>query len=275
MAISGMAIAGAPAAAAPPAADKPVEVMVLGTYHFDNPGRDLNNVKADDVLQPKRQREIEALADALAGFRPTKVMVEHVSKTPNLVDAGFTAFTPAMLGEKRGEVEQIGYRLAHRLGHKRVYAIDEQPGEGEPDYFPFGKVMAYAKAHGGEGRLQAAMAKAAAATGETEAKQKRMSIAALLGDYNDPASFLSGISPYYEMLRIGDADAQPGAELNAMWYLRNAKIFAKLMKVAEPGDRILVVFGAGHGYWLRHFAAETPGYRNVDVRPYLARAAGE
>jgi hypothetical protein len=58
-----------------------------------------------------------------------------------------------------------------------------------------------------------------------------------------------------------------------MWYLRNAKIFAKLINVAKPGDRILVVYGAGHGYWLRHFAATTPGYTSVDVTPYLKRAA--
>ena len=75
------------------------------------------------------------------------------------------------------------------------------------------------------------------------------------------------------MLSIGDTEQQPGAEFNAMWYLRNAKIFAKLMTVAEPGDRILVVYGAGHAYWLRHFASETPGFTNVDPAPYLQIAA--
>jgi hypothetical protein len=63
-----------------------------------------------------------------------------------------------------------------------------------------------------------------------------------------------------------------GADLNAGWYLRNAKIFGKLMQVARPGDRVLVVYGGGHGYWLRHFAGTVPGYRNVDVRPYLEKA---
>ena len=58
-----------------------------------------------------------------------------------------------------------------------------------------------------------------------------------------------------------------------MWYLRNAKIFAKLMTVARPGDRVLIVYGSGHNYWLRHFASTTPGYRNVDPTPYLTRAA--
>jgi hypothetical protein len=82
-----------------------------------------------------------------------------------------------------------------------------------------------------------------------------------------------GIGGYYEMLAVGDTDEQPGAELNAMYYMRNAKIFAKLMKVAAPGDRILVVYGAGHNYWLRHFASETPGFKSVDPVPYLQAAA--
>ncbi len=40
---------------------------------------------------------------------------------------------------------QIAYRLAHRLGQKMVYAIDEQ--SDTIDYFPFDKVQSYAKAH--------------------------------------------------------------------------------------------------------------------------------
>ncbi len=54
--------------------------------------------------------------------------------------------------------------------------------------------------------------------------------------------------------------------------MRNAKIFGKLMQAAKPGDRVLVVFGAGHGYWLRQFAQTTVGYRLVDVVPYLDSA---
>jgi hypothetical protein len=52
------------------------EVLVLGTYHMDNPGHDLHNTKADDVLAPKRQAEIEELTAVLARFRPTKIAVE-------------------------------------------------------------------------------------------------------------------------------------------------------------------------------------------------------
>ena len=52
------------------------QVLVVGVYHMSNPRLDAVNVTADDVLAPKRQREIEQLAARLAAFRPTKVAVE-------------------------------------------------------------------------------------------------------------------------------------------------------------------------------------------------------
>lgn len=258
-----------------PVAPAPVEVMVLGTWHFDNPGRDIHNVRADDVLAPNRQAELEAIAAAIAEFRPTKVMVERVARTPDLLDPNFAGFRPEHLGSQRDERVQLGYRIAHRLGLDRVHAIDEQPAEGEPDYFPFGPVAEYAEANGMGDRLRQLMARAESATRAFEERQRTASLAELLAGYNDPAGLESSIGTYYELLRMGGVEQQPGAVLNAMWYMRNAKIFGKLTTVAEPGDRILVVYGAGHNYWLRHFASETPGFRNVDPAPYLRRAAGE
>jgi hypothetical protein len=71
------------------------------------------------------------------------------------------------------------------------------------------------------------------------------------------------------MLALGDSHTQPGADLNGYLYLRNAKIFAKLTQIAKPGDRILVTFGAGHSYWLRHLVRNTPGFALVEANDYL------
>jgi hypothetical protein len=51
----------------PPAGQKPAraEVLVLGVFHMANPGRDLFNVQADDMLAPKRQAEIAQVIAAL------------------------------------------------------------------------------------------------------------------------------------------------------------------------------------------------------------------
>ncbi|XHR98835.1 hypothetical protein ACFB49_04280 [Sphingomonas sp. DBB INV C78] len=256
-------------------AAEPVQVMVLGVYHMNNPGLDLHNAKADDPLTPKRQAELAAVANALLAFRPTKVMVEMQPKSDDLSVAEYRGFTPTLLAKDRNEIVQIGYRLANAAGLKDVQGIDEQPGPGEPDYFPYDKVDAYAAAHGEKPKLEALHAGIGGEIAKFEAMQKTASVAELLMFHNDPASFLAGQDFYYGLLGIGDNDTQPGADLNAAWYLRNAKIFAKLMRQAKPGDRIVVVYGAGHNYWLRHFAGATPGYVSVDPMPYLKAAAGK
>ena len=275
--IAALVVAAGGLAAAQPGpeiAAPPIDVMVLGTYHFANPGRDIHNTKVDDALKPRRQRELEALAVALAEYRPTKIMVERVPPTADLKDPFYARLTPAEFATNRNERVQIGYRLARRLGHQTVYAIDEQPGPGEPDYFPFDAVVQWAKANGAEPRLNALLADGAKLSRRTEQLQ-RVSIPHALAEINRPAATRNDQRFYYELLALGDANKQPGADLNAMWYLRNAKIFAKLRLAATPGDRVLVVYGSGHNYWLRHFADTAPGFRNVDPVPYLERAAAK
>lgn len=251
----------------------PVEVMVLGTYHFANPGRDIVNVKSDDVLAPRRQAELSALATALATWKPTKIAVERESDAPDLSLASYVGFKPADLATNRNETLQIGYRLAHRLGLAKVYGFDEQPGAGEPDYFPFDKVKAYAEAHGMMPVVDGIFAEVAREAQAMQADQENTSIAGLLLRQNDRTAIarLHGLA-YNGLIAIGDSNDQPGAELNAMWFLRNAKMFAKLGLIAQPGDRVLVVVGSGHKYWLEHLVRTTPGFVLADPVPYLEQA---
>src|SRR5215472_8533745 len=58
------------------------EVLILGSYHMDNPGRDIVNLKADDVRAPKRQAEMRDLLDALTRFHPTKIAIEATADSP-------------------------------------------------------------------------------------------------------------------------------------------------------------------------------------------------
>ncbi len=251
------------------AAEPPVEVMVLGAYHFGNPGKDVNNQKVDSVLVPKKQAELDALARALLAFMPTKVMVEMESSAADLALPLYRSFTFDRLKSEANEIDQIGFRVAKMAGHADVYGIDEQPAKGEPDYFPYDKLQEAEAKFGEIGRIAAANASFKPRFEAFEINQKVQTVGQLLTQINDAKQIRDERFFYYGVLDIGDTNTQAGADLNAMWYLRNAKIFAKLMHVAKPGDRVLVVYGGGHSYWLRHFAAETPGYKFVDPVPYL------
>lgn len=245
-----------------------VDVMVLGVYHFANPGLDVVNTKVDDVLVAKRQAELEALADRLAKFRPTAIAVEVPRPADGLLDPGYAEFKAEDLSTRRNEVVQIGYRLAHKLGIDRVYAVDENAGE--IPFFPFDRVQAFAERTGQMDRVNSLIAEVQAESAEQEEAQETQTVSQLLARHNDPDTIVPLHRKfYYGLLELSDAEDRAGAVLNYGWYARNALIFANLTEATEPGDRVLVIYGSGHAYWLRHFAEETPGYRLVEALPYL------
>ncbi|MBX9616194.1 MAG: hypothetical protein K2X25_11415 [Caulobacteraceae bacterium] len=267
--LAALAMLALPTAAVAQTAE-PVEVMILGTYHFDNPGRDVHNARIDSVLTPDKQRQLEDVADSLARFRPTAVAVERVATDQaTLLDQAFPGFSPAALRTNADERVQIGYRLAHRLGLSRVYAIDEQEMDGEPTYFPYGAVSNWAQANGQADALAAMSATIGALVADLEHRQRTQDIGQVLAFMNGPEPAANDKAFHYALMRFGAGDAQPGAILNGRWFTRNAEIFARLMQVAEPGDRIVVVYGAGHSAWLRDMVEATPGFRLIEPDDYL------
>lgn len=254
------------------ASEAPIQMMVLGAYHFENPGQDTNNIKVDNVLTSTRQKQLDAVARALLAFRPNRVMVEMESNAPQSEVIRYRDFDLKQLTTDSNEIVQLGFRVAKMARLSVVHGIDVQPKSGEEDYFPYQAVQESAAKFGQTVFLTAANAPVAAWVESFESKQRISSIAQLLALVNSQRTLKSVNQPYFSYLSIGDGNTQSGADLNARWYLRNAKIFGKIVQIAKPGDRVLVVYGFGHNYWLRHFATETPGFRFIDPSPFLKKA---
>lgn len=244
-----------------------VQVMVLGSFHFAGSTSDLINAEPDNVLAPNRQTELRALAKRLAAFSPTVIVTERVTSPPDYVDTVYETFDEEMLRTVPNERVQIAYRVASMVEGARVLGIDERPSDGEPDYFPFGDVMAHAKKAGSEDAINAHLADAEARVSAEMEKFAALSMGDALYEVNN--GFLSSPEFYYRLIPFDEGEAQPVAELQAYWFMRNAKIFSKLEDVTEAGDRVLIVYGAGHKFWLDHFSEQTPGFVKVDPSPFL------
>src|SRR3546814_16208482 len=54
-----------------------------------------------------------------------------------------------------------------------------------------------------------------------------------------------------------------------LWFGRNQRIFNNIVRHTEPGDRVLVIYGAGHGNLLQHFASGSGFYRVHDATTCL------
>jgi len=250
-------------AAAPRPAEAPsaAEIMIIGDFHMANPGADIVNLKADDMLAPGRQAEIQKVADALARFRPTVVAAEWPAK---VVAERYERYATGALPPSRNEVVQLGFRLARQTG-ARMIGIDV---DGD---FPFGPVQAWAQANGHAAVLDDGMAQIHAKAAAQDKLLREKGVAATLRHLNEPATIAADNGFYRTMLKVGAGEAQPGVDLLTAWYRRNFLICANLIQAVKPGDRAVVFYGAGHAFLLRQCVAETPGLKLVEANAWLPR----
>ena len=249
------------ALAQPPSAEEAArpaaraEVLVLGTYHMANPGRDIHNMQADDVLAPKRQAEIAQLVEALKRFRPTKVAVER-DASDNRLAKDYADYVEGTRQLTRNEIEQIGFRLARELGHKTVYPVD---ADGE---FPYPRLVNYGKASGRSKELDAISAGFGAmvkAQGEYLATHTVLETLLFM---NADAKVASELGLYHRMAHLGEPGDWAGADLLADWYRRNMRIYSNVAGLADsPTERVLAIYGSGHLGWLRQAVANDPTLR--------------
>jgi hypothetical protein len=240
------------------------QVMVLGTYHMDNPGLDYANAVSDDVLTPRRQAEIAAVAQALAEFRPTRIAIEAEPGRDSVWNARYHAYRRGEHTLTRDEREQLGFRLAGMLGHDRVYPVDYKLD------MDVGGVMQFA-AQNGQGELAQRMgATIQTIVAEMNARMATTPVGAILSEANGArADSMHGW--YMVMATVGRDTSYAGAHEVANWYRRNLHIFANIARVAQPGERVLVIMGSGHGTLLRQFVDESPELDLVSAQPLLAR----
>ena len=238
------------------------QVLIVGTMHFANPELDYRNLAVDDVLAPKRQREIAAIVKALSRFSPTAVGVEW---RDDAASVAYARYNKGALPPSRDETVQLGFALAKSANIDVVHGLDI------PASLPFGPAVAFAQAHG----KQAIIDRITTVSDQNVATQDRAlktkGIAATMRLLNDPAAADRTHGLYRELLKLGAAEDQPGLEVTATWYRRNLGICAKLLQATKPGDRMVVFVGAGHLKLLQQCVRETPGYNLIDARRYLPR----
>lgn len=105
-----------------------------------------------------------------------------VPKLDSFAVADYEKFSPNDLLKDRNEITQIGFRLAQRMKHSVVYAIDKQ--SKTIAYYPFDKVEAYAKANGQDAEMASLKASWQAMGTAMEAMQKRSTVTQILRELN-------------------------------------------------------------------------------------------
>src|SRR5262249_7059410 len=254
------------AAAAAPARQPPAEraeILVLGPYHMANPGHDIFNMQADDVLSPKRQAEMAEVIAVLKRFQPTKIAVERETNDKRIAN-DYTDYLAGKHELTRNEIEQIGFRLARELGHKTVYAVD---ADGD---FPYLRLVKYAKATGRSKERDEIYGEVGEMVKAQGAYLGSHTILETLLSMNSDERVAREVGFYMPQAHFGEPYDWAGADLVSDWFRRNMRIFSNIAQLAgSPGERILVIYGSGHLGWLRDPIAADPTLRPPQLAGFV------
>ena len=265
-------------------AKKPT-VMILGSTHLANDGLDVYNTKMDDVRAPKRQREIEQLVEQLKEFKPTKIALELDEKTHGAgTQTEYQGYLKGTYKLKRGEGDQIGFRLAKQMGHPKLYCVDYRLDYRKDDpIIPFDEFdwnllnyIGFAEEHNLNHLLPPPPDEGKVTQGEKGVTwiepEKYVPIIDMYIRDNDPEGIRMDHQRYIRWIaRVGLGDQYPGASwLSHYWYDRNMKIYVNLTRITESAeDRILLIIGGGHVYLIQQFLEESGDYIIESPLKYL------
>lgn len=252
-----------------------IKILTLGSFHFNFPNLDVEKVADDnkiDVLEPKHQKEIELIVNKLEKFKPTKIVIERQPNFQKKYDSLYESYLNGKHKLNRSEEQQIGFRLAKRLGIKRLNCADawgsdyedvKQLFEGK-DSIAKQRFMDFFYNHPDSLLKSSRNEKQIFKTQGILAELKRINddneITESLGDY------FIGVFKYET-----PENNQFGADFTTGWWFnRNLRIFRNIQRInATSKDRILVIFGSGHMNLLNIFFKASPEYELLNVNDYL------
>jgi hypothetical protein len=244
-------------------------LVVLGTYHMGTHGNNVVNPKVDEVTTSARQKQMLELIEKLKKFNPNKIAlecdVENDAKTQDI----YNQYLAGTYGLSKSESDQIGFRLAKEMGHKKVYCVNT---------FGFwdDSAMNYEKYASKDTELDAFLKGAYQnlkkdVDAEAE-KLMTLPVTDQLILLNQPERMEKDHQRYFDTMRIGRGKDYVGANYLAWWYGRNMQILTNIIRVTDSlDDRILVIYGAGHSKLLTQFAKESGFYTVENPLKYLKK----
>ncbi|WP_373897418.1 DUF5694 domain-containing protein [Haloimpatiens sp. FM7315] len=248
--------------------NKKTQVLILGTYHFDKCGKHLVDIKAGDMADDKKQQEINETVQNLLKFKPNKIAVEFQRKDEKELNEVYSDYCNdksivenSVIGYKN-EIVQLGFKLGKILNHKKIYPVDYPLSL--PD-----EVFEYAKKNSPK-FYKTFMDEINSCSVKENEIMKNASVNDLLKHFNNNERIKKEHSDLYLYLnQIGAGDNYCGSDMMTEWYRRNLYIFANLQDIANPDDKILIIYGAGHRAILQEFLKEYSKFEFVDPMNYL------
>jgi hypothetical protein len=244
-------------------AAQPGQVMLFGTFHFQDAGLDVVKSEDVDIFTAEAQEYLQGLTQRLQGYKPTRVLLEYSPENDELINERYRQYLEGTYELPANEIYQMGFRIAKQAGHERVYSFDNRDVEWEAE-----ALFEYAEQH--KPPEMDTFNQIIKSIGE-ERKEDRatMSLGDLLRHENDPETERNNMDLYLVTNPIGAGDGYSGAVASSSWWKRNFFMYANIQKLAAPGERVIAIGGTGHMAILKQLLAIDGQLEGVAVNSYF------
>ena len=258
-------------------ASKQKEVLLIGTFHFHNPGADIVKTDKIDVLTEESQKELKIIANKIKDFSPDKIFVEWNFNESNQLDSLYTLYLedkyfdyvdkkfPKNTSYKEGEIFQLAFLAAKLSGNKKLYGIDTQTE------FPFDSLlisMDKAKQTELKDKIFNRIMEYEQIDNEN---RKKYSLTKLILECNKQSNRNFDLGSYITMFNAaGENNDFTGPNLVANWYKRNLLMYSFVQKLTDKeDDKIVILLGAGHIALFKHFIDLDENFKAVELKDIL------
>jgi hypothetical protein len=258
------------------------QALLIGTFHFHNPGGDVVKQNTFDVMSAASQIELDIIADKVGKFHPDKVFVEWDYKDQKVLDSLYQLYlngtydsfveakykgTKSYNFYKKNEIMQLGFRAAKKAGLKQVNAVDY------PMNIPFDTVMKIINASGQTSLMNEINTTIAEQAKITNKKISKLTLTELIRDNNTAAYRTINNGLYIKYFnRAGLQDNFVGADGVTTWYRRNLYMYSLIQKAMGPKDqRIMILLGSGHVSMIKKFIDDEQIFKVVELEELLKK----
>lgn len=242
---------------------KKINIILIGTMHFNNPGKDAARSEEINILNSDRQISLDKITNKIVKKnKPSKVFVEYPAKEQKALDHFYSLYkagkpyykddTLTKSWQKRyfeeGEIFQFGFRLAKKANNEKVYAMDFPSDMRFDLYQQKAKEMQTLP----ENAFQERMKESSRSSNYCFSKND---LADILKCFNTDEQLRSNKNVYIQLFnRLNKSPDFYGSDLVSGWYRRNLIMYSYIQNaVSDKDDNIVIIVGQGHAAMMEEF----------------------
>ncbi|MNN00691.1 hypothetical protein D3C81_1132910 [compost metagenome] len=259
-------------------AQEKVNVILLGTYHFNNPGNDAMKVAERNILSEKDQLVLEEITETILRKNiPDQIFVEsafsqkkHLNYLYQLyLDNQYSRYTDTLQSKRskryyiEGETFQLAFRLAKKSNHQEVFPIDTMI-EMRFDLL-FKELNANPDL---KKEFDTKLATSSKIGNETLTKEKLRDVFLAL---NEDHALARNKGIYLSLInKVGIQNDYLGTKLVSDWFKRNLIMYSNFQSQLKSTTKTVVILvGTGHAAILRDFIKNDDRFNLIDLKNIL------